>query len=1410
MTTSPPLQDFLDADNGVYSNSPPASSVTHPDGNPNLTLVMTSPTSELASGFFAQAFEDTTTNTIIIAYEGSLLDESNPLYNSAYGQASRNVDFTDILTGLPQTSLLTIESDALTFAQQVEKQPNLSSDPLYISGHSMGGVEAEYVGLEASLGAINIAGGVTFGAPGLPDNPSLAGYGPAGSTPFPFVDYVDNGDLVGNWATDTSSLVQGLGSIYLPFQNFYHFGTVDPVGSSSSFGAELLKDAASFSIDYLLEGPAAILQTASILETNGAPYHGLTEYASDLNHSLTTPSVSNTSSISDISSALPFIQKEVSAIQPTPAVTAYPVVTAAPTQSAPANSPVNLKSLFSASETPAGSGHSISHYTIIFSNGPGQINVNGNIYTAGNVVANVSTQAFNAAYLNTGATSGVDDITVYAFDDANTPSLPAETTISVTAPAISDASVTAGLNTQVSLQPYFSLLNPISDKTISLVNFINTKTGPGQLTSSGSVLTANTAVSYSSIGQVGFLTGSSSGSDLIEIYATYSDGTTSNTVDLTVNAVASPHSTPPPQNSSGPVVNTNVQTFNVTIGQQGVLSSANLSASDAAYADPSELTYNITKGSLDGVILDSGQVASSFTQADINAGRVVYQSGYVPGLTSPETDTFSYVVSDPSFRESAVSTASIQIEPLPPPQQTQQPYIDTNYFPTVPEGGQIFVLGNRFSTQDLHVTDSNPNFPSYYTGSSKDSSIIYTVVQGPSHGELEWFTNNPTLWLPGQPSYFGQQVTQFTQNDLNNGWFVYINNFTSGASDSFTFTVSDGFGGTIGLTTATIPIQPVDPVILRINAGVFVTAGGQSIISPDWLQVSDAAPNAYPNDQPIFDIVQGPSHGTLLVSGQVASTFTQLDVDRGLVTYQQNGSSAQSDQFTLAVANDAYGNTISDLVVPVTIASTALDRNTGAFVSLGQSVAIGAANLHVSAPGMGSGNIYADTPANLLYTLTALPAHGALSVNGSTLQLGGQFTQDQLDNNLLIYTEDGSIAASDSFGFSISDASVHNNFGSGTFDIGISGTKGGLVFIGGPTASVFNSGPGNNWITGGNDTTISYADAPAGITLNLVTGTASNGFGGTDTISNVHSVIGSPFNDLIVGDHTDTVIYSGNRSDYAMSYNATTQSFTVSDQRSGSPDGTDTVTNIEQFQFADGVSTYDAQGNLSAQTIDNVNGSYRVNTYDPENTSNLLWSTSSYDANGNLLSQTTTNNDGTHSLTMYDVNNSYNWSSVTINFDAQWNQTSVSGTNDDGSHTTTPKGLASAYDTALWFATPFDPNWNSTAPVTLTGGSANDVLVGNAGNDMLVAGTGNDIFYGNGGSNTFAFGPGSGQDKIMDFQTDQDTIQFNPALFANYAAVLQDTTQVGANTVIQHDANSSVTLENVAANSLTANNFHFS
>ena len=86
----------------------------------------------------------------------------------------------------------------------------------------------------------------------------------------------------------------------------------------------------------------------------------------------------------------------------------------------------------------------------------------------------------------------------------------------------------------------------------------------------------------------------------------------------------------------------------------------------------------------------------------------------------------------------------------------------------------------------------------------------------------------------------------------------------------------------------------------------------------------------------------------------------------------------------------------------------------------------------------------------------------------------------------------------------------------------------------------------------GNDTIIGNAIA-----------NALTGGGGADTIT------GGAGNDTITGGAgTDTAVYSGGQANYTITYNTTTQTFTLVDLRGGSPDGTDTVTGVEYFQFA--------------------------------------------------------------------------------------------------------------------------------------------------------------------------------------------------------------------------------------------------
>jgi Ca2+-binding RTX toxin-like protein len=120
---------------------------------------------------------------------------------------------------------------------------------------------------------------------------------------------------------------------------------------------------------------------------------------------------------------------------------------------------------------------------------------------------------------------------------------------------------------------------------------------------------------------------------------------------------------------------------------------------------------------------------------------------------------------------------------------------------------------------------------------------------------------------------------------------------------------------------------------------------------------------------------------------------------------------------------------------------------------------------------------------------------------------------------------------------------------------------------------------------------------------------------------------------------------------------------------------------------------------------------------------------------------------------------------------------------------------------------------------TISGGSGNDLLLGGTGNDILVGGTGNDVLSGSGGADVFRFteltaggAPNFGKDIIVDFHPGEDSIEIDPSIFADFAAlkaVLADDSH--GNAVITANAANTITLEDVSAATLIAhqNDIHF-
>ena len=102
-----------------------------------------------------------------------------------------------------------------------------------------------------------------------------------------------------------------------------------------------------------------------------------------------------------------------------------------------------------------------------------------------------------------------------------------------------------------------------------------------------------------------------------------------------------------------------------SVAQEGAstIGTGQLSASDVDNT-AAELTYAVTDGPTQGALLVSGSSATSFTQADIENGDVVYDHT----ATNDEGDSFTFDLTDPEGAGPTGQTFEITVSGNPPPQ----------------------------------------------------------------------------------------------------------------------------------------------------------------------------------------------------------------------------------------------------------------------------------------------------------------------------------------------------------------------------------------------------------------------------------------------------------------------------------------------------------------------------------------------------------------------------------------------------------------------------------------------------------------------------------------------------------------------------------------------------------------------
>jgi hypothetical protein len=400
-------------------------------------------------------------------------------------------------------------------------------------------------------------------------------------------------------------------------------------------------------------------------------------------------------------------------------------------------------------------------------------------------------------------------------------------------------------------------------------------------------------------------------------------------------------------------------------GQTQVISAEQLQVTDADNP-ANQIVYLVNQLPENGTLLlrkSALKVGQTFTQRDIDLGRLSYQHSGDGTLG----DRFNFTVTDGTNTLSP-ATFNIAVD------ADGRPNLRFNRNLIVNEGAAAVITENF-----LQVTDAD-------TGRDQ---IVYTVTSLPSQG---------TLLYNGAAVSVGQT---FTQKNISSGLIRYRHSGSETRRDNFTFTVTDGTT-TLDRTTFNIKVKPVsDPPVLTNNEELNVDEGAIAPLDSTLLKTFDVDNTA---TELVYTVTDAADNGRLLLDGRllsVGSTFTQRDLNAGLVDYRHDGSETTADRFSFTVSdgtNRLRPATFNISVNPVND-SPELVNNIVLRVEQGTTKILPDSRLLVTDAEQG--------PEEIIFRITAVPQNGFLELDGRVLRLNDTFTQADINNNRLAYRNIG-------------------------------------------------------------------------------------------------------------------------------------------------------------------------------------------------------------------------------------------------------------------------------------------------------------------------------------------------------------------------------------------------------------------
>ncbi|KAM6401739.1 extracellular matrix organizing protein FRAS1 isoform 2-T2 [Pluvialis apricaria] len=382
-------------------------------------------------------------------------------------------------------------------------------------------------------------------------------------------------------------------------------------------------------------------------------------------------------------------------------------------------------------------------------------------------------------------------------------------------------------------------------------------------------------------------------------------------------------------------------------------------------------------------------VGSSFTYQDILDELIIYtQSG-----AAAQTDEFGFSITDGLYTQ----TGRLEFSMEQP--KKQPPTLAVNRDLQLPAGSTA------------HLTDQHLKAAAVY---SDDTAIRFVMKRDPSVGHLQLTkTDNPVRISVKGP------VKSFTQADINKGQVAYSHKKGDPGGDfAFIFDVIDADGNK--LTDQVFYISVLEnrfPPSIIANKGLVLDENSAKTITT--LQLSAADQDSEPA-QLQYKLTKQPQLGHLehvASPGRRIGSFSQADLASRSIQYVHTSDvEKHTDAFTFSVSDGA--NEVSqtfDITINPVDDSLPVVRSLGMTVQEGVRKTITEFELQATD---------ADTEAeSITFTVMQPPRHGLIerTSNGQRYHQATTFTMDDIYQNRISYSHDGSNSLKDRFTFTVSD-----------------------------------------------------------------------------------------------------------------------------------------------------------------------------------------------------------------------------------------------------------------------------------------------------------------------------------------------------------------------------------------------------